>query len=699
MKKYYILLILVVITRLMSVSQINTVTFLNTGLMNVAPGGTNGVALYIPDAMRQLGSNVGIVQNGTTEIGGNFYQDATTTVFVVGTDTKTTSTGNFRFGGALTGMKYITTQSVDLATFDRGLHYVAFPNIQMATNDSIVVPGRMGIDATTLKRYGTYTDGHMILRSDVVGSNAYDASLRITGAGSTSSNLVTLGAVVVERDMTLYRPTASATTQLFGFATPFDNTQLSGYFAGNWVRRPVADATGHTTYIYGNKNNAPADAIIDMDQYVYYAAEKLVPAQAYLIKPRPQSFTYADLQNTGGLWYTGESNPSMYDKGEFYFNGKVYTVSPYSEQLFAKDNLYSKSITSAGSTINLLIGNSYTAPISTKLLGKAMENSGLTFSPYIYVYLAGSATYVPKQITGTGDGIVVADVTEIPAMSVFMVRVAKTQSGAGTGTFTLGKELLRHGDVAHNNPATVKAAMGAPAASADQISNQVVFKVSPSTNSNTYDLAAIGLRAAAVAGSDNYDMQKAYVNDEQLFQLYTTSEAGSKLAANGAPLNTDTLQMQFNPSNVAQKYTLTTKYAETLQTEGLWLKDRQNNTITDLKLNPQYQFSSQPTDNANRFVVYFKKPANVPTGVDNVSSFNITAYMDVNGKIVLKNINEKDLGSQAYLFDISGKLLTSDVINNTPSFTMSSKVNPGVYIVKVTGNRSGSVKIIKKDNN
>ena len=383
-------------------SQTN-VTFVNTGQMYVAPQSSSaGVSLYVPDAMRQLtvsGRTVGIIQNGITELGGNFYQDALSTVFVVDGSTNTTSTGKFRFVKDTGTNRTITTQSVNINAFDRGSYYIAFPNIEISTNDSIAVPGKMGIDALSLHRVNNKT-GKLILRSDVVNSKSYDASLRVNQAG-TSSSLVDLGAVIVERDMTIYRP-SNGSTQLFGFATPFKDTQLSGYFAGNWVRRPLNTGTyGHTTYIYGNKDNSPADAIIDQDQYVYLAAEKLVPAQAYLIKPRPNAYAYSNLQAESGLWYTGEPNPSLYDKGKYYFNGKVYTVTPYSEQLFAEDVLFSGSINTAslGSTVNWLIGNSYTCPLPISLLSDAIGNSNLVFSPYIYVYPAGSSTYQAVDIS------------------------------------------------------------------------------------------------------------------------------------------------------------------------------------------------------------------------------------------------------------------------------------------------------------
>ena len=701
MKKFYILLILVVITRLMSVSQINTVTFLNTGLMNVAPGGTNGVALYIPDAMRVLGSGVKIAHNGITELGGNFYHDATTNVFDVPAATPavpsptTPSTGTIRFIKNHPGVnRYITTQTETLNSFNRAAYYIAMPKFEIATSDSIVLPGKMGIDAISVKRVSPAT-GTLILRSEPISGKDYDASLRITGIGNSDA-LVDLGSVVVERDVSIYRGLASS-PPLFAFASPYKNTQYSGYYAGNWVRKPEVDATtGHTRYVLGNKPESTGSTVISRDQYVINPLIPLDVARAYLIQPRPTGFDYqTELINTGlGLGITGDQG-NAYAKGKFYFNGKVYTLTPYLEQVFADDNLITKTLSATQSTtVNWLMGNSFTSPLSTKLIAKKMADSGLKYDGKIWVFPAGATGYQSHDITGTGDAIIVLDLDEIPAMSIFMVRVSNTNTT--TGTLTIGKTEQIHGNLYHGvqNPAPMQKA----AQTTSGITNQVLFRLVPEENENIYDLAAIGLREKAVLGSDSYDVPKIPSSD-YAYQLYTLSSSNSKLMANGVPLNADSVVMALKPASSADNYILKTQYTETLTSEGLWLKDRQNNTITDLKLNPQYQFSSQPTDNENRFVVYFKKPANVPTGVDNASLFNITAYMDVNGKIVLKNINEKDLGSQANLFDISGKLLSSDIINNTPSFTMSSKVNPGVYIVKVTGNRSGSAKIIKKDNN
>ena len=697
MKKIYAVLICLIY--IVAISQLyaqspdspDDIIFVNKGQIHIKSGGTNDVAMYVPFGMRHTGNEPSVILNGQLNLGGNLYHDATTNIFVIDPlTTLSTSTGIFRFVKDYAGTnRYITTYSQDITTFDKGLRYVAFPHIEIATNDSIVVPGKMGIDASTLKRSGS-KNGHFILRSDVVSGNAYDASLRITQSG-TSASLVDLGSVVVERDMSLYRPDAS-TSQLFGFATPFKNTQRSGYYAGNWVRRPLGDGTyGHTTYVYANKDNSPADGLIDGDQYISYAEQTLSPAQAYLIKPRPAGFDYSTLQAQSGLWYTGEPIASMYDKGKFYFDGKVYQSPVYQEQLFADDVLYANTISTTGplgSTVNWLIGNSYTSPISTKLLAKAMENSGLAFSPVLYVFPAGATTYQACDISGSGDAIVVADIKEIPAMSIFMVRVSR--NSIQNGTLSIGKDLLRHADVSHNNPQYAKGISKAPAQSS--ISNQVTFRVSPTENSNIFDMAAIGLRATAITGSDNYDMAKVSVNDDNLFQLYTLSSTNSKLSANGVPLNIDAVRLGFRSTNYASNYKLEAKHVQSLSSEGLWLEDTKTATFTDLLLESSYHFTSEPGDTEERFLVHFISP--ISSGINDNPWGKIEAYT-VNDNLVIRNLISSDLGSNAYIYDASGRLLKSLEVSKAPQFEMPFNYLPGVYVLQIRGSRTTTIKFVK----
>ena len=334
--KHALIFVLLLVGIMNLSAQVDKVTYLITGPMNVAQGGYNDVALYVPDAMRALGDGVKVTQAGTTELGGNFYHDARTNIFDLDQKTAATpypstpSNGVFRFittRGANV-LRYITPTDDD-DSFDRGLYYAAFPNIEIATDDSIVLPATMGIDARTLKRIGTSL-GTMVLRSKAVGTKSVDASLRITSNGA-SADLVTLGAVVVERDMTIYRTDdllGDNTNPVFAFATPYKDTQYSGYYAGNWVRTPSKDADGHVRYVLANQPSAANTAVIDRSQYIIDPLITLKAATPYLIQPRPANFSYQQLADENGLMITGQGDPTVaaYNKQKFYFNGKVYKL-------------------------------------------------------------------------------------------------------------------------------------------------------------------------------------------------------------------------------------------------------------------------------------------------------------------------------------------------------------------------------------
>jgi hypothetical protein len=667
------------------------VIFVNTGAMNIAAGGTNGVALYVPFGMRQTGSGPSIKMNGQANLGGNFYQDATSPVFTV--DATTTSlafsAGTFRFVKDWGYMRVLTSNFI-ASTYDRGTSFVAFPNILLATNDSIRLAARMGIDAKTFKRAIGKT-GKMILSSDRYGSNVFDASMRVTGTGASAS-LVDLGSVIVEREMSYYRSTVG-TEKLFGFATPYLNTMLSGYYAGNWVRRPVANpTTGHTQFVFGNEQDG--NGVILSSQYIWHPLEKLVPGQAYLIKPRPPGFTYQDLRDDkNGLTITdGNISAGAYDQTKFIFNGKVYSLDAYEEQLYAEDFLYqSPSITSTASTINWLVGNSFTAPIGTQQLIDAMAASPLRFSPFIWVYPAGSATYQSYRITGT-ENIIVEDLEYIPAMSVFMLRIL---SGTSPGQFNITKSMQRHAKVTHSVPVLAKRDQGrsnAPAADS-KFKNQILFKVMPDDNPLQYDRAAIGLRQTASRASDSFDMTKILTTGDN-FLLYSLSSTNAKLSANGMPLDVDFVKLCFKPVSDTAEFVLDATYQETLTSEGVWLEDTKDNVIIDLKETNSYGFTSYPADSEERFLVHFKRPINLVTNIG-TSKSNIQAFT-VNERLIIKNIKTEDIGSLLYVFDVSGKTVISQTISNYPELNLPFNQASGIYLIQIKGERNDNLKVLKK---
>lgn len=231
-------------------SQIDTVTvFVNTGEMYVDGTAVNDTALSILGSIRTL-DKAQTFQAGKTVLTGHFYHDARPTLpdersnaFATEDDGWGTSTGTIIFAGLPISSsdaqyhekRYITT--TDFSTFNRKVNYAAFPNIEMATRDTLVIPSQMGLDVETIDFTG---GGKMLLKSTVETGDVYDASLRV----SKENTELPAGKVIIERDLSLYRATGSTASPLFAFASPMKDMR-SGYFAGNWIRKTLAnDANG-----------------------------------------------------------------------------------------------------------------------------------------------------------------------------------------------------------------------------------------------------------------------------------------------------------------------------------------------------------------------------------------------------------------------------------------------------------------------
>ncbi len=663
------------------------VNLYNAGKLYIAEpaNGANTVSLRVENAVKFV-TETNVTLDGTFKIGGNFIQDSDKHVFPVDNEGYGTSTGKMVFGLEQDAARYVTTS--DLETFDRASQYVAFPNIEIATNDTIVLPAQMGVDALNVKRDDK--EGAILLKSDGIPSSdpngaelVYDASLRITGTENSSANLVTLGAVVVEQYVKAYRNGE----QLFPFASPYLNTQLSGYFAGNWIRRMLRDEMMHTEYVLGNKPDATNPIFISRDQYVTDPYEHLIAGNAYLIKPRNAGYNYGQLVAEGGLSITGDE-ASVYDKDKFIFNGEVYTITKYPEQLFAEDELFSYKFgtqTTLPHTLNWVIGNSYSAPLSVDAIREEIWDSDLYIYPYIYIYPPGSTSMQYIQLDENhqiGDN----PYTDIPAKSIFMIRVDKNQGAgipAGT-TFTIGKKHLRHGNLSENF-------LRAKAAATD-VNQDVSIRATLAENPNVYDFTAIGLRQnAAENATDAYDIPKVYTAAQEGFQIYTTTPSESKLAVNGMPLDTESVPLNFKPQSGETDYTLTV--SET-GNDGLWLEDLKTDEIIDLLQTPAYTFTAADTDPEERFIVHFTDP-DISTDVMSGDTDNSIYAKLQNDRLMLSGLAGIDVNSRVYIYSMLGETLFAGTISQYPHQEFNVNLVKNVYVVSVRGKRNADIKVIK----
>jgi hypothetical protein len=674
-----------------AVGSSDTVRFVNTGKMAVATNMSNGkVSLCIPHSVRMSGNGVSIFQQGTTAIGGNFFHDATTNIFYKTGDVFP-STGKILFfrnnGSGNTGIRrYVTTLSTAIDSFDRRSSFVAFPELEIRTKDTLVIPAKMGIDALRIIRSDP-SYGKILLESKPVANVSYDASLRITSrSAATSAELAPEGSVIVERDLTPYRVedgTTGAGT-LFAYASPF-KSQRSGYFAGNWVRKMLEDDNGHVQYVYGNKRDA--DNIILSEQYIVDPYESFLPGKGYLIKLRKKGFDYQELIASGGLVFSSGGDASDYDKSKFVFNGHIYRLGERDEQLFADSILFTRSINIAANAaptyINWIIGNSYTAPISVKKIVDLLSSSSLMFEPYIYVFPQGSTGYQVFDIQNSGspNGMQLIDLSEIPAMSYFMIRLDNRV--AQNGTFTLRRnEILTHGKASHG---------GFRSSGDDGYRNEVVFRVSPESNPNIYDIAGIALRRNGNPKGDNYDIPKAGIgNNGELFYLYSVSEDGKKFSANVMPDTSSVVPLYFLPGSSEGRFRMEARRMESLRTNGLWLEDRKEGHVVDLLENGgNYSFVAGPDDDPARFCVRFR--LGETSGMDRLSSNLVQVYYS-QGELFIRGLTAEDAGSGIRIVDIRGQTLCRSVVKQAPEMSIEVSLPAGVYVFRMEGKRSVTLK-------
>lgn len=662
---------------------VTDVCFFNKGIVYVAPKDSSQkkTTLYISNSI-QVKDESGIYQQGITEIGGNFYQDASTNVFYKNNNGLFPSTGRVVFSKNLGISRFITTKDSPVDEFDRKNYFIAFPEIEINTSDEIHVPAFMGIDA--IKIISGNPAGKIYLESESLSTgqdlNVYNASLRITGKGQ-SEELVSSGVVVVELEVTPYRieEDFSGVGSLFAFASPFKN-QRSGYFAGNWIRKMLEGENRHVEFVYGDKSE---NGLIIQEQYVTDPAERFTPGKGYLIKLRAPDFPYANLLREGGLTITGDS-PDNYNKSKFVFDGSIYKMAHQAEQLFADSVLFEYNINETGTrntTINWIIGNSYTAPINVNALVDVMGNSSLYFVPYIYIYPAGSTSYQIYQVNPSENTMQLIDIEEIPSMSYFMIRLDRNQNQVGTFKL-LKNDLLTQGNYSHSMRNAKLS-----------YNNEIVFRVSPESNHNIYDLAGIGLRHNANENTDEYDLIKGIDDNSDLFQLYTKAIDDKILSANILPETTEQVNLYFSPGLFNGKFRLETSRMESLGTEGLWLEDLKERKVVDLiQSNGNYLFDVDSSDRPDRFILHLKKS---PLEMKSIEKDSFLQANYSNNHIIIKGLMPEDLNSRLYIVDTQGKILYKEEILQYPEMEINISLSDGIYIVKLEGNRILTLKFKK----
>jgi|GEM_PF-2343783 len=680
------------------------VRFVNIGEMNTRQLNVFGDMLMADPVGNPAGNvavNIVIPGNVTgIRLTGSFFHDATGNVFAVtNTDWSdrsmmrgiTTNIGIIEFSDTVSipgRRRYIS--STNPLTFDRVANYIAFPTVFSSTVDTIFVTPTMGFDVNTF----VATNGLLYLASDLVtrGSNQYiyTASLRAVTEGGPFN----ISRIHMEKRVREFREPAAnsglAATMLMPFAPPF-NSMRAGYFAGNWIRRPLIDAaTNSFRFPYGNESED--GVIINSNQYLISAGETMTPGTGHLIRLQRAGGTNQDVY--GMLKITAGEN---HDIDKFVFNGMPFPSMGFQldGSVVRSQNLLNQTVqVGLPQTQNWVVGNSFTSGLNGQGIAEYLmgidPSSPLnaTYMPFMFIYHHGATAYETHPIWDYVTGSVPQNIPDIQAMGVFMVGAYRENTVSEN--VVIGTRFQVHtGGI----PAVANTVVNPLSRSARSGQNSVLnFTLSPDCeNTFVFSRTSVRLHENADVNADNLDVVALTNASNQMFHLYGTNRSRQILQQNALPFTAPLAMLSVSPAAESMSMLLTVEGAENFATEVVELFDRQTGAfLQDLRANNSYWFVLNPGDNPDRFEVRFTAQ---PTNIDNTTFAEDWQAFSFGGDLVITDLNAALLYSEARIHGISGVLHIQQPITNVPEERINiSSLPAGVYLLSI-GNRT--VKFIR----
>ncbi|MBE0648441.1 MAG: T9SS type A sorting domain-containing protein [Bacteroidales bacterium] len=132
-------------------------------------------------------------------------------------------------------------------------------------------------------------------------------------------------------------------------------------------------------------------------------------------------------------------------------------------------------------------------------------------------------------------------------------------------------------------------------------------------------------------------------------------------------------------------------YAAELVPLDIWLLDTKTNLDQNLTNNPIYTFSATDGDDPNRFLLHFKA-----VGIDEPPASGQSLPIVVwNYEYLLTISNPEQLTGTIMVYDMTGKCVLTDILENTTKQTITHALKTGLYVVRVEAeNKASNQKIM-----
>jgi hypothetical protein len=670
------------------------VRVVNTGKMTVAPNSSGQkTSLYVPHSIRMTGNRVSVVQNGLTAIGGHFYNDVGAgNVFTSG------SSGKFRFNGNQNKDQWIQ------GTANRATSYINFPDVEVDNRASVSLASSMGMNVANLNLKA----GRFILRStEISPTQSQLAHLLVKEGGAvtpnTGSGLSALEKGVVEVELAL--GTTGRAGKFFGFASPFQKMYTdyltfkvllaplnSGYVS---IQNPDYLLQAGKSYFVGQDVfpcSTPQE-ILD-----YYPILDTYP----LINGNPVSFAQ---RVTGTLrmnrWHLEVTNPGIaFANGTDAYDGEKLNTQDVNVPLFYGYNYLGNPLT-APLRVNKLFSRVSSATADAWKITRGLDDVASSDPDYladpdlyakIWVPATANATnHIPgthrftfgtsflvgqKQgstLSPSGNG----DEIQIAPMQMFVVWTDKPNANI----------TIPASERTHGNMNILKSAFYSPT---DELLIQV-----RDTDTDAIDRFCVLFReGSSINFGDAYDASKLFNRSGGVSQIYNRTPDGVDLSVNQVNTGLEKITLNLLPCQTEKEVELTAHRMETLLSPNrILFEDLLTGETIDLTQTGSYTFTTRPQDREDRFVLHFKST----TGMENAEADNIRIFHH-NDMLRVTGLANMDKDSRLAIYNMQGRSIFSTVIKDCTGgrFEIPAKLITGVYIVKISGKRNATEKLIIK---
>jgi len=660
------------------------VRFVNEGKMSVAPNivGTDTVtSLYVPNGVLMTGPAVIVQQDGITAIGGHFNNEVT-----LGNIFSVTSIGKFRFCG--------NAEQWIRGAANRAKCFIDFPNVEVENLESVSLASSMGMNTGNMN----LKTGRFILRSTEINEIESQLAHLLVKQGksvftNTGAGLPALSKGVVEVEFALG---ANRASKFFGFSSPFKKMRAdyfffkvllaptnAGYFGSSNIQDPCYALQSGKGYFVGH-DVFPHSSPAEITQYY-------PPITGY------ESSVFSDRVTEMlrlNRWHFDLTNPGIAQA-----SGRV--ADAYSgEQIHTQDVVVTLEY-----GYNYL-GNPFTAPLRMDKLFQTVNNPaadgwkitrGLEDSDNADLYAkiwvpnsANSTNHVPGTfrftfncsfLVGQEQGSTLMDSgnneNQVEPMQMFVVWAEKNNV----------KITIPASERTHGNANILKSSSYTP-------DDELLIQVRDMDSDAIDRFCVLFRNGASINSEDKYDASKLFNRSGGVTQIYNRTPDAEELSVNEVNTGLESMVLSLQPCLEEKEVELTAHRLETLHSpEAVLLEDLLTGEITDLRKTAQYRFTTQSGDIKERFVLHF----NTPTGMETTQLKDMKAF-HLNGKLKVTGLADIDTGSQIIIYDIQGRDVFSGIIRNCVGgvFETPLSVTSGVYIVKISGKRHTTVKLICK---